>query len=99
MCYQLFVVDLLSDEFVFTQRVASFSCDGVDRPFLHLLLYGAVQHEERLAGTLLTDRQRQAAVSHLNPPLLHIHPEKSSAAAGFNQSSSFLMNKLTAAQI
>lgn len=57
MCYQLFVVDLLSDEFVFTQRVASFSCDGVDRPFLHLLLYCAVQHEKRLSGTLLTDRQ------------------------------------------
>lgn len=94
VCYQLFVVDLLSDEFVFTQRIASFSCDGVDRSFLHLLLYGTVQHEERLAGTLLTDRERETRASHQNP-----HPEKCSAAAEFSQYSSFLMNKLTAAQI
>lgn len=56
--YQLFVVDLLSDEFVFTERITSFSGDGVNRSLLHLLLYGTIQHEERLARTLLKDRKR-----------------------------------------
>lgn len=56
--YQLFVVDLLSDEFVFTERITSFSGDGVNRSLLHLLLYGTIQHEERLARTLLKDRRR-----------------------------------------
>lgn len=58
---QLLVVDLLSDELVLAERVASLSGDGVDRSFLHLLLYRAVQHEERLTCTFLqneTEKER-----------------------------------------
>lgn len=51
--YQSLVVNLLPDEFVLAEGVAGFSGDRVYRPLLHLLLYGTVQHEERLAGTLL----------------------------------------------
>lgn len=50
---QLLVVDLLSDELVLAERVACLTGDGVDRSFLHLLLYSAVQHEERLSCTFL----------------------------------------------
>lgn len=50
---QSFVVNLLSDKFILAQRVAGFSCDAVNRPLFHLLLHGAVQHEERLTGTFL----------------------------------------------
>lgn len=50
---QSLVVDLLSDEFVFTQRVACLSCDGIYWAFLHLLLHRTVEHEERLPCTLL----------------------------------------------
>lgn len=61
VCYQLLVVNLLPDELVFAQRVASLARDGVDRPLLHLLLDGAVEHEERLASALLagSDTNRQ----------------------------------------
>ncbi len=82
VCYQLFVVDLLSDEFVFAQRVASLSSDGVDGPFLHLLLYGTVQHEERLACTLLTDRQtdrqtgRETESRHYHSLILKTHQQQ-----------------------
>lgn len=51
--YQGFVLNLLADELVFTQGVAGLSSDGVDGPLLHLLLDGAVQHEQRLPSTLL----------------------------------------------
>ena len=51
--YQGFVLDLLADELVFTQGVAGLSSDGVDGPLFHLLLDGAVQHEQRLPSTLL----------------------------------------------
>lgn len=50
---QSFVLDLLADELVFTQGVAGLSSDGVDGPLFHLLLDGAVQHEQRLPCTLL----------------------------------------------
>lgn len=50
---QRFVVDLLPDELVLAQRVAGFSCDGVNGSLLHLLLDGTVQHEQRLSSTLL----------------------------------------------
>lgn len=53
---QCFVVDLLSDELVLTEGVSGLSGDGVDGTFLHLLLYSTIQHEERLAGTLLKHR-------------------------------------------
>jgi len=51
--YQGLVVNLLSDELVLTERVASLSCDGVNGAFLHLLLDGTEEGEERLACTLL----------------------------------------------
>lgn len=51
--YQGFVLDLLADELVFTKGVAGLSSDGVDGPLFHLLLDGAVQHEQRLPSTLL----------------------------------------------
>lgn len=57
--YQLFVVNLLSDEFVFTQRIAGLSGDGIDWPLLHLLLYGTVEHEKGLTCALLTETDRQ----------------------------------------
>lgn len=50
---QCFVVNLLPDELVLAEGVASLSCDGVDGSLLHLLLHGTVKHEERLAGALL----------------------------------------------
>lgn len=50
---QCFVVNLLPDELVLAERVASFSCDGVNGSLLHLLLDGTVQHEQRLSSTLL----------------------------------------------
>ena len=63
--YQGFVLDLLADELVLTQGIAGLSSDGVDGPLLHLLLDGAVQHEERLAGTLLLG---QSTESHVTQP-------------------------------
>ena len=53
LAYQGLVVDLLPDELVLAQRVACLAGDGVDGALLHLLLDGAVQHEQRLPGTLL----------------------------------------------
>lgn len=53
---QRLIVDLLSDQFVLAEGVTGFSGDRVDRPFLHLLLHGTVQHEQRLASTLLQTR-------------------------------------------
>lgn len=53
--YQSLVVNLLPDEFVLAEGVAGLSGDRVYRPLLHLLLYGTVEHEERLAGTLLVE--------------------------------------------
>lgn len=54
--YQSLVVNLLPDEFVLAQGVAGFSGDRVYRPLLHLLFYGTVQHEKRLAGALLGEQ-------------------------------------------
>lgn len=59
--YQSLVVNLLPDEFVLAEGVAGFSGDGVYRPLLHLLLYGTVQHEERLAGTLLLRKHTRSS--------------------------------------
>lgn len=56
---QCFVVNLLPDEFVLAEGVAGFSCDGVNGSLLHLLLDGTVQHEQRLAGTLLVRGEAQ----------------------------------------
>lgn len=53
--YQCLVVNLLSDEFVLTERVASLSCDGVNGAFLHLLLDGTEEREKRLSCTLLQE--------------------------------------------
>lgn len=53
LAYQGLVVNLLADELVLTQRVASFARDGIDGPLLHLLLDGTEQREEGLPGTLL----------------------------------------------
>lgn len=58
--YQSLVVNLLPDEFVLAEGVAGFSGDRVYRPLLHLLLYGTVQHEERLAGTLLEGKHTRS---------------------------------------
>ena len=54
--HQGLVVDLLPDELVLTQRVACLARDGVDGALLHLLLDGAVEHEQRLPGALLRAR-------------------------------------------
>lgn len=51
--YQGFVLDLLANELVLTQGIAGLSSDGVDGPLFHLLLDGAVQHEQRLPGAVL----------------------------------------------
>ncbi len=51
--YQSLVINLLSDELVFTEWVAGFSGDRVDGAFFHLLLYGTEKREEGLPGTLL----------------------------------------------
>ncbi len=61
---QCFVVDLLSDEFVLAERVSGLSGDGVYRPFLHLLLYSTIQHEERLTCTLLDTDNRDLRITH-----------------------------------
>lgn len=79
--YQGFVLDLLPDELVFTQGVAGLSSDGVDGPLFHLLLDGAVQHEQRLPGTLLrtqaheshTRAQRQNKALIRLKALMHYH--------------------------
>lgn len=62
---QCFVLYLLSYELIFTERVAGFSCDGIYRPFLHLLLYSTIEHKQRLSSTLLqrraeTERNRRS---------------------------------------
>jgi len=46
----------LSDELVLAERVAGLSCDGVNGAFLHLLLDGTEEGEERFAGALLRKR-------------------------------------------
>ena len=51
--HQGLVLDLLPDELVLAQGVAGLARDGIDGALLHLLLDGAVQHEERLPRTLL----------------------------------------------
>ena len=51
--YQRLVVNLLSDELVLTEGVACLSCDGVNGAFLHLLLDGTEEGEERFPCTLL----------------------------------------------
>lgn len=56
---QLLVVDLLSDKLVFAERVARLSGDGVDWPFLHLLLNSAVQHEQWLSCTFLQNERQK----------------------------------------
>lgn len=53
MTHQRLVFDLLSNEFVFAEGIASLSGDGVYGSLLHLLFDGTEQHEERLASTLL----------------------------------------------
>lgn len=50
---QSLVVNLLPDKFVLAEGVAGLSGDRVYRSLFHLLLHGAVQHEEGLAGALL----------------------------------------------
>lgn len=50
---QCLVVNLLSDEFILTEGITSFSCDCIYWPLFHLLLHGTVQHEKRLTGTFL----------------------------------------------
>lgn len=51
--HQSLVVDLLPDELVLAQGVAGLTGDGIDGALLHLLLDGAVQHEERLPRAFL----------------------------------------------
>lgn len=53
--HQRLVLNLLPDEFVFTEGIACLSCDGVYGSLFHLLFDGTEQHEERLASTLLLD--------------------------------------------
>lgn len=62
--YQGFVLDLLADELVFTKGVAGLSSDGVNGPLFHLLLDGAVQHEQRLPCTLLWTHTRTNRFTH-----------------------------------
>lgn len=57
---QHFVVNLLPDELVLTEGVASLSCDGINGSLLHLLLDGTVEHEEWFPSTLLWDRGIEA---------------------------------------
>lgn len=51
--HQSLVLNLLPDQLVLTKGVTSFSCDGINRAFLHLLLDGTVEHEERFPSTFL----------------------------------------------
>lgn len=53
---QHFVVNLLPDELVFAEGVASLSRDGIDGSLLHLLFDGTVEHEEWFPSTLLQHR-------------------------------------------
>lgn len=53
MTHQRLVFNLLSDELVLAERIASLSSDGVYGSLLHLLFDGTEQHEQRLASTLL----------------------------------------------
>lgn len=54
--HQCFVLNLLPDQLILAQGITRLPCDGIDRALLHLLLDGAVQHEERLASAFLFDR-------------------------------------------
>ena len=47
------VLDLLADELVLAQRVASVAADGVHWALVNLVLDGREQHEQWLAGALL----------------------------------------------
>lgn len=51
--HQSLVLNLLPDQLVLAEGVTGFSCDGIDGTFLHLLLDGTVEHEERLSSTFL----------------------------------------------
>lgn len=55
--HQSLVLNLLSDQLVLTEGVTGFSCDGINRTFLHLLLDGTVEHEERLSSTFLPNKR------------------------------------------
>lgn len=50
-------VDVLSQQVAVVKRPFGFSRHYVHRPFVHLILYGSVEHVERLPCHLLTDRQ------------------------------------------
>lgn len=51
--HQSLVLNLLSNQLILTEGVTGFSCDGINRTFLHLLLDGTVEHEEWLSSTFL----------------------------------------------
>lgn len=51
--HQSLVLNLLPDQLVLAKGVTSFSCNGINWAFLHLLLDGTVEHEEWFPSTFL----------------------------------------------
>lgn len=68
--HQSLVLNLLPDQLVLAEGVTGFSCDGINRTFLHLLLDGAVEHEERLSGTFLHKETGSKADTEVKVQLL-----------------------------
>lgn len=60
--YHSAIVDVLPQKVAVVECPFGFSCHSVHWPFVHLILYGSVEHVERLARHLLTDRQVQVKV-------------------------------------
>lgn len=81
--YQGFVLNLLADELVFTQGIAGLPGDGVDGPLLHLLLDGAVQHKQRLPGTLLRACAHTHTDSHVRALHRRTHKSNRAKTSGF----------------
>lgn len=57
--HQRAVLHVLSQQPVVVQRVLGFSCHGVHRPFVHLVLYCSKQHVERLPCRFLVKQKEE----------------------------------------
>ena len=71
--HQSLVLNLLPNQLVLTEGVTGFSCDGINRTFLHLLLDGTVEHEERLSSTFLHNETDSKTNTEVKVRLLQGH--------------------------
>lgn len=60
---QLFVIDLLSNQLVFTERITRFTSQHVHRTFIDLLFDCSEQKEQRFASTVLEANRHTSTMS------------------------------------